>query len=186
MPSRAHRIAATVSTILDPRLLPPPLPPIAGLVQAGRIGLLWGLAATAACTIVPLLVFRVMGVRDGSRKKVLPLVIAAAVIVICLVVFAVTGAPRVLVFVVASMLAGLVSKIPVARTWDVSWHASIVAGFAVWMIYLFGPWAAPGAIAAAAAVGWSRVQLSEHTLAQVIVGLLQGAATPLLILVIFG
>ncbi|MBG0818321.1 phosphatase PAP2 family protein [Planomonospora sp. ID82291] len=135
---------------------------------------------------MPLAVFTVMDVRDGHRKKVLPLAIAVGVLVACLVAFAAAGAPPVLVFVVASMLTGLVSKIPVARTWDVSWHSSIVAGFAVWMVYLFGPWALPPAIAAGAAIAWSRVHLGEHTPAQVVVGLAQGATTPLIILAIFG
>ncbi|WP_449063969.1 phosphatase PAP2 family protein [Planomonospora algeriensis] len=174
-----------ISAVFNPRLLLPPLLPLVGLVEEGRAGLLWGLAATVVCTGVPLAVFTVMDVRDGNRKKVLPLAIAAAVLIACLVAFAAAGAPLVLMCVVASMLAGLVSKIPVARSWDVSWHSSIAAGFAVWMVYLFGPWAVPAAVAAAVATAWSRVQLGEHTPAQVVVGLAQGAGTPLLILAVF-
>ncbi|MBG0818929.1 hypothetical protein [Planomonospora sp. ID82291] len=183
--TRTHRVAAVTSAVLGPSVLGPVLPPLAGTLQAGGVGLLWGLATTVACVIAPLVVIKAMDDKGSPLKRTLPLVIAAGILLACLVVFVVAGAPPVLVSLVASILTGFVVKIPVARVWNVSWHASSVAGFGVWMVYLLGPWMLPAAIAASAAIAWSRVRLGEHTPAQVMVGLAQGATTPLLILAIF-
>jgi membrane-associated phospholipid phosphatase len=59
--------------------------------------------------------------------------------------------------------------------WQISAHAAFAAAVAVFCIALWGPWLAVTA-PAVVLVGWARVQLKAHTLAQVIAGTALGAA----------
>jgi membrane-associated phospholipid phosphatase len=73
------------------------------------------------------------------------------------------------------MLAGLVASTLVTLVWKVSFHAAVVAGAAVVLVAVFGPALAVLA-PLVALVGWSRVASGDHSPAQVVVGVLLGAA----------
>jgi membrane-associated phospholipid phosphatase len=85
------------------------------------------------------------------------------------------GAPRPLVALVASMLAGLVVSLAVTIFWKLSVHTAVVAGAVVVLAFVLGPillLTAP----AIALIAWARVELGDHTPAQVVVGGVLGAA----------
>jgi hypothetical protein len=83
-------------------------------------------------------------------------------------------APRALFAVVLAMLAGVVVAYGVSLFWKLSIHSACAAGSVVTLVVLVSPWAlvlAP----LAAVVGWSRVELADHTVPQVVVGVAVGA-----------
>lgn len=84
-------------------------------------------------------------------------------------------APRALFAVVLAMLAGVAVAYGVSLFWKLSIHSACSAGSVVTLAVLVSPWAlvlAP----VAALVAWSRVELADHTVPQVVVGVAVGAA----------
>jgi membrane-associated phospholipid phosphatase len=85
-------------------------------------------------------------------------------------------APRDLVALVVAMLAGLALTFAATKWWGkVSFHTAVAAGTATTLVLVFGPWLHFSWLLAGA-IGWSRVRLGQHTVAQVIVGALLGAS----------
>lgn len=77
------------------------------------------------------------------------------------------GAPRELVALVAAMTVGLGACLAVTLVWKISVHSAAAAGVVVILTLVFGPAMARMSLLV---VGWARVELRKHTLAQVIVG----------------
>jgi membrane-associated phospholipid phosphatase len=75
------------------------------------------------------------------------------------------------------MVSGAVTALAITLVWKISLHAGVAASAAVCAGMLFGWWFAPVSVALVAAVAWSRVHLKDHTLAQVVVGSIVGAAS---------
>ncbi|BEL03138.1 hypothetical protein Q0Z83_013290 [Actinoplanes sichuanensis] len=95
---------------------------------------------------------------------------------------AAVGAPGDLLALIACMAAALLIATPITlpARWKISIHSLVAAGTAVTFTVVFG-WALLFTWPLAAAVGWSRVHLRDHTTAQVLAGALVGAcATGLL------
>lgn len=72
------------------------------------------------------------------------------------------------------MIAGLVVSLLLTQLWKISIHAGVAAGTVVVLCLVFGP-VGNAAWPLVAAIGWSRVELEDHTLAQVIGGSVIGA-----------
>jgi len=85
------------------------------------------------------------------------------------------SAPRELLGVTLAGMAGLLVAIIVTTRWKLSLHMGSVSGAVVVLAFVFGPWALLFA-AAIPAVGWARIRVAHHTVRQVIVGGLIGAA----------
>jgi membrane-associated phospholipid phosphatase len=64
--------------------------------------------------------------------------------------------------------------------WKLSVHASVAAGSTVVLVLAFGPLLLATAVLAAA-VGWSRVRLRDHTTWQVVAGTVIGAVVTSLV-----
>lgn len=150
----------------------------------GWRGIGWGLLAALFAGILPYgIVMR--WVRTGRvsdrhirvrEQRRVPLILGCASVIVGLVVLGWLGAPRVLIALVLAMLVGLATTLAVTIFWKVSVHSAVAAGTAVILLAVFGPLAALVSVPLTFAVGWSRVQLRDHTSAQVLAGFALGAA----------
>ena len=158
----------------------------AGTVLAG-VG--WGLLAALFFGVIPF-AYVLRGVRlglwtdhhvsdRGRRKPVFFFSLAS--MLAGLLVLAASGAPRALLAFLTTLLVEAVLALGVTLAWKVSLHAwvSTIAGTA--LIVVYGP-AAVLVWPLLAAVGWSRVELRDHTAAQVAIGALLGVVTTAVIL----
>lgn len=151
--------------------------------HAGRwSGLAWGLAAAVCASLGPMSVV-IIGVfrrrysdhhlTTHEDRKVF-LIIALVLVVAGTVVLAVAGAPRDVVAVEAAMLAGLLVTTPITRVWKISFHTGVATAALVILTIVYGPWLAL-ALPILFLIGWSRVRLHHHTVAQVLAGAPVGA-----------
>ncbi len=144
--------------------------------------LAWGLGAALFAGGIPL-AYLLRGAQQGRwqdhhvgerhKRPSVILVITGSVLVGTVLMIA-TGAPRELVALLAAMIAGLLVTLSVTFFWKISVHAAVAGGTVVILALVFGP-ALNVLWAAAALVGWSRVALRDHTVAQVLAGGLSGA-----------
>jgi cellobiose-specific phosphotransferase system component IIC len=145
-------------------------------------GLGWGALAALLVGVLPY-AWVLHAVRQGrftSRRvpdraqRLLPLAVAATAAVAALAVLAFLGAPRVLVALMLAMLTGLTVTAAITRYWKISLHTAVASGTATIFAIMFGPaLLATGVLVAA--IGWSRVQVRDHTPLQVVLGALVGA-----------
>jgi membrane-associated phospholipid phosphatase len=107
------------------------------------------------------------------RQRAKPLLLGLLSVIVGLVVLAVAGAPRELVAAVVVMFVVGLLVTAVNLGWKISVHAAASAASITVLVLIFGP---PLLVAylMPAAVGWSRVQLRDHTTAQVLAGAAAG------------
>ncbi|MFJ6158361.1 phosphatase PAP2 family protein [Pseudarthrobacter sp. NPDC092184] len=138
------------------------------------------LAALFVC-VFPLLLLLVL-VRRGKvtdhhvsdrRQRAPVLLMALASITAGLLVLASVGAPQSVVVMVLAVVAGVVVLAGVSPFWKISGHAAAMSSAAVISVLVLGPAWLP-LLLLVPAVGWSRVVLRAHTLAQVVAGSLFG------------
>lgn len=141
----------------------------------------WGLLVAACCSVVPML-FIVHGARRGRwethhvrnrEERLVPMLACLVCVLACFAVMWLGGAPRELVALLAAMPAVLVVALLITQWWKVSLHAAVASGAAATVAAVYGP-VYLALYAAVALVGWSRVRLADHTLAQVIIGTVLG------------
>ncbi|RKT52466.1 hypothetical protein [Saccharothrix australiensis] len=163
--------------------------------------LLWGLVVGITGSIIPMLVI-VRGARRGRwdghhvtnrEGRVVPFIACTSSLAIGVAVLVVGNAPHQMLALALAMFAALVTcvvitfALPVGGTrgWKISLHAAVAAGASVILVVAYGPWLALSALAVLL-VDWSRVELGDHTRAQVIwgsvVGAVAGGAVYLLLL----
>jgi hypothetical protein len=140
--------------------------------QVGRT-MLWGLVVAVFSSVLPM-AFIVRGARlgrwDGHHVRnrdgrTVPLLLCLASTVLGLAILLFGHAPRDVTALDVAMLATLFACAIVTRWWKISLH-SAVAGGAVAMVVLLTP--------IVVLIGWSRVAVADHTVAQVIAGALIG------------
>ncbi|GGI74996.1 phosphatase PAP2 family protein [Pseudarthrobacter scleromae] len=138
------------------------------------------LAALFVC-VLPLFLL-LMLVRRGKvtdhhvsdrRQRAPVLLMALASILAGLLVLAAAGAPQSVVVMVLAVVAGVVVLAAVSPFWKISGHAAAMSSAAVISVLMLGPVWLP-LLLLVPAVGWSRVVLRAHTVAQVIAGSLFG------------
>jgi membrane-associated phospholipid phosphatase len=110
------------------------------------------------------------------EQRLLPITVALCSVLVGLALLFVLGAPRQLLIVVAAMAVGLVVSLLITLVWKISVHTGTVAGSIVILALIFGP-AVLAFEVLAAIVGWARVELGDHTPAQVVGGGIIGAMT---------
>ncbi|RAX45158.1 phosphatidic acid phosphatase [Arthrobacter sp. AQ5-06] len=152
------------------------------LVEAGFPGTI-GYGALAALFVCVLPLFVLLGlVRLGkvtdhhvsNRKQRAPvLLMALGSVVAGLVVLQAAGAPRSVMVMVLAIVAGIIVLAAVSPFWKMSGHAAAVSSAAVISVLMLGPVWLP-LVLLIPAVGWSRVVLRAHTVAQVVAGSLFG------------
>jgi membrane-associated phospholipid phosphatase len=73
------------------------------------------------------------------------------------------------------MLVSVALLAAITTVWKISIHCSVAAAAVTILTMLFGAWLSP-AFALVVVCGWSRVELEDHTIAQVVAGSLLGVA----------
>jgi membrane-associated phospholipid phosphatase len=148
----------------------------------GVAGIGWGLLAIVLAVGLPAVLFR-RGLRKGRwsdrhvgvRRQRVPLM---ALVIVCvganLALLAAVGAPRPVLAVIAAVLVTTIVLTAITVAWKVSVHCATSSGAVVILAITFGP-PLLACYLLVAAVGWSRLALRDHTLAQVLVGTLIGA-----------
>ena len=148
----------------------------------GRAGLGWGLLAAVFTAVLPTL-FIAAGVRRGlwsdrnvgaRRPRLMVLAFIAASVAAGLALMLVFGAPRLLTGYLAFMLASVAVLALVTVVWKISIHCAVASGSVAILALSFGPLVLP-AYAVVALLGWSRVAVRDHTVAQVVAGAVLGA-----------
>lgn len=137
----------------------------------------WAALAILLCAGVPM-AYIAKGVKAGKwgdhhvgrrEQRVIPLLVAFGSVAVASGLLILVGAPRQLVALVLSQLAGLLVVLVITRFWKVSIHCATAGGLLGVLFVLFGPWALLG-IAPLTLIAWSRVVLDAHTWRQAAVG----------------
>jgi membrane-associated phospholipid phosphatase len=149
----------------------------------GRAGLGWGLLAALFTAVLPTL-FISHGVRRGRwsdrnvgarHPRLVVLAFITASVAAGLILLLVLGAPRLLTGYLAFMLASVAVLVAITTVWKVSIHCAVASGSVTILALAFGPLVLP-AYVLVALLGWSRVAVKDHNVAQVVAGSLLGAA----------
>ncbi|MCQ4043231.1 hypothetical protein ACFOSC_20275 [Streptantibioticus rubrisoli] len=110
--------------------------------------------------------------RRQDRLILIPGVVVSVVLGIALM--ALLGAPREMLALVAAMLTTLLAILAITTVWKISVHTAVSAGSVIMLALAYGPWLL-ALFALVPVIGWSRVALRDHTLAQVTAGTALGA-----------
>ena len=149
----------------------------------GRAGLGWGLLAALFTAVLPTL-FISHGVRRGRwsdrnvgarRPRLVVLAFITASVAAGLILLLVLGAPPLLTGYLAFMLASVAVLVAITTVWKISIHCAVASGSVTILALAFGPLVLP-AYVLVTLLGWSRVTVKDHSVAQVVAGSLLGAA----------
>ncbi|MDG4809499.1 phosphoesterase PA-phosphatase [Micromonospora sp. WMMD1120] len=143
----------------------------------------WALLATLFCSVIPnsLIWYQVRRGRltdhhiRERRQRAKPLAYGLLSVLVGLAVLVGLDAPRTVVAVVVVMFGVGVAVTVINLLWKLSIHAAVAAGSAAILVIVHGV-VLLILIPVVAAVGWSRVQLREHTTGQVVAGAAVGLA----------
>ena len=153
-----------------------------GWHAGGWAGLGWGLLAALFTAVLPTL-FITAGVRSGRwsdrnvgarRPRLIVLAFITASVAAGLVVLAAGGAPRLLTGYLAFMLVSVAVLALVTVAWKISIHCAVASGSVGILALTFGPLVLCG-YGLVVLLGWSRVAVQDHTVAQVVAGAVLGA-----------
>jgi membrane-associated phospholipid phosphatase len=180
---RRLRVARLVGELLSP----PPILAVLALVVAWdssptpAMAVLWGGIAAVSVSVLPYaLILR--GVRRGRlsdrnislrEQRIRFAAVAITSILTGLAVLAVFDAPAELVALQASIAVGVACGWVITLWWKISVHAAIAAGAATVLVVVFGS-ALLAVWPLVAVIAWSRVQVGDHTPAQVLAGVALG------------
>jgi membrane-associated phospholipid phosphatase len=180
---RRLRVARLVGELLSP----PPILVALALVVAWdssptpAVAVAWGAVAALFAGVLPYaLILR--GVRRGRlsdrnislrEQRVRFGGVAIASLLLGLAVLAAFDAPAEMVALLASIAVGVACGWVITLWWKISVHAAIAAGAATVVTLVFGP-ALLAAWPLVALIAWSRVQVGDHTPAQVLAGVALG------------
>ncbi len=149
----------------------------------GRAGIGWGLLAALFAAVLPT-VFISWGIRHGRwsdrnvgarRPRLIVLAFITASVGAGLILLFVLGAPRLLTGYLSFMLASVGVLAAITTVWKISIHCAVASGSVAILALTYGPLALGGYVLVGL-LGWSRVALKDHTVAQVVAGSVLGAA----------
>ncbi|MFI1766091.1 hypothetical protein ACH41H_29100 [Streptomyces sp. NPDC020800] len=183
MPRGEARWAWLLSDGGEPRNWITLLAPLLGWHANGWAGIGWGLIAAVFTAVLPTLILRFgarrqyWGGRDVRRRQdriVAAPGVMASVITGTALLYGLK-APAEVTALVTAMLGVLLALLVITFFWKVSVHSAVASGALSILATVFGAWLlvlAPLVVL----IGWSRIRLRCHTLGQVAVGALIGAA----------
>ncbi|MGA3037051.1 MAG: phosphatase PAP2 family protein [Vulcanimicrobiaceae bacterium] len=187
-------VARTVSTVCNPFVVPLVLFVLLCAGTTHTFGQFWyRLSVCAVFTSVGPMLFLLwlystdritdldMSDRD-ERRKVFTVFIVFYVIGTATLLF--THAPAILTASMAGYTAAAIVVQQITRFWKISTHAVGITAPVVALTYLYG-WDPLPFLILVPLVGWSRVYLKAHTIAQVCAGTLLGAVSVVLFFQIF-
>lgn len=182
---QSERSARVLTEVLSPAHLVIAITFLSGLATDGplltRLG--WALAASFFTGIVPYVV-GLRAIAKGKltsrhlpdrRERIRPMAWTLLSVLVGWTLLIVAHAPAQVLAVQAAMVTGAVVALAITSVWKISLHAGVAASAALCACALFGWWLTPVWLLVAA-VGWSRVRLGDHTVAQVVAGTIIGAA----------
>ncbi|MFJ3973920.1 hypothetical protein [Streptomyces sp. NPDC090021] len=181
--SRTVRLARLVTDGLDPKTWIIADSLLVGWHTDRLAGAGWGLLGCLFAAGIPL-AFITYGIHRGRwadrhvgprPQRILVMAFAGASVATGTLLLWALGAPRTMTALTAAMLVTLAALLAVTPVWKISVHAGVSAGSVAMLAMTYGPWVLL-ACPVVAAVGWSRVALRDHTLAQVLAGTATGAA----------
>jgi hypothetical protein len=149
----------------------------------GLAGVGWGLLAALFAAVLPTL-FISHGIRHGRwsdrnvgarRPRLIVLGFITASVAAGLILLLVLGAPPLLTGYLAFMLASVAVLALVTVVWKISIHCAVASGSVTILALMYGPLVLCG-YALVALLGWARVAVRDHSVAQVIAGSVLGAA----------
>ncbi|MFE3829666.1 hypothetical protein [Streptomyces sp. NPDC059092] len=181
----ATRWARTVTNVLQPRNLILAAAPGIGLATAGDwTGVPWGLLAALCAGLIPAgyIKWRVKRgawgdrhVADRTQRAPIFLVILGSIGTGAAVML-LGGAPTGILATMLALWVMTVGLLAVNTVWKISVDAAVASGVVALLSAAHSPWWL-SAYTLVAAVCWSRVVLSYHTVAQTVAGTALGAST---------
>ncbi|MFF4767393.1 hypothetical protein ACFY1V_12850 [Streptomyces sp. NPDC001255] len=170
-------VARTISDWLHPRTWIVLVSLAVGWHAQRWAGLGWSLLTILFAAVIPM-AFIDSGIRRGrwadrnvgaktGRLIVMAFILASVAVGIALI--ALFHGPRDLIALTISMIVTLAVLAAITLAWKISVHQAVSAGAVVMIAQTYSPWWTL-ALVAVAVVGWSRVALRDHTLAQVLLG----------------
>lgn len=152
--------------------------------HTGRLaGIGWGLLGCLFAAVIPL-AFIKYGIRRGRwadrhvgqrQQRIVVMTFIIASVATGLLLMWAFSAPQPMIALIVAMLATLAALLAVTPAWKISVHAAVSSGSVAMLAVTYGPWVLL-AYLLVAVVGWSRVELRDHTLAQVLAGTVVGGA----------
>lgn len=148
----------------------------------GRAGIGWGLLAALFTAVLPTL-FISRGVRHGRwsdrnvgarRPRLLVLAFITASVAAGLILLLVLGAPPLLTGYLAFMLASVAVLAAITTVWKISIHCAVASGSVMILALTYGPLVLCGYVLVGL-LGWARVAVRDHSVAQVVAGSVLGA-----------
>ncbi|SDF67944.1 PAP2 superfamily protein [Lentzea fradiae] len=179
-----EKVARGATEVLAPWVWVVLLPfAVAAATESVWMTLVWGFVVALTASIIPMAVI-VRGARKGKwdghhvtnrEGRVVPLLTAGASLTAGTVIMFLGGAPRSVLALAGSMFAALVVSMAITfgLRWKISLHAAVAWAAVVTLTVVYGPWWLLLAVPAAL-VSWSRVELGDHTTAQVLAGSVMG------------
>jgi membrane-associated phospholipid phosphatase len=180
---RRLRLARLVGELLSP----PPILVVLALVVAWAstptpgMAVLWGGIAALFASVLPYAII-LRGVRRGRlsdknlsvrAERIRFAVVAITSVLLGLALLAALDAPAEMVALLASIAVGVVCGWVITLWWKISVHAAIAAGAATVLLLVLGT-ALLVVWPLVAVIAWSRVQVGDHTPAQVVAGVALG------------
>ena len=159
----------------------------------GLAGVGWGLLAAFFTGVLPTL-FISYGIRHGRwddrnvgarGPRLIVLAFITTSVAAGLIVLIVAGAPRLLTGYLAFMLASVAVLAAITIAWKISIHCAVASGSVAILAFIYGPFVLAGYLLVAL-LGWSRVALKDHTVAQVVGGTILGALASVLAYAVLG
>ena len=156
--------------------------------QVAGVSRWWGLLGALFAVVIPF-AYVLRGIRHGGlvnhhipdrERRRVPLLFGVASLGCGLVVLWALGAPRELLALLVAGGAGLLVFLTITHWWKISIHTGVAAGTVAVLVTVYGP-VAFAALPVVPLVGWARLRLAAHTLAQVIVGAGVGALVAALV-----
>ncbi|MFF9982869.1 hypothetical protein [Streptomyces erythrochromogenes] len=181
--SGASRAARLVTDGLDPKTWIIADGVLVGWHTGRFAGVGWGLLGCLFAAGIPL-AFITYGIRRGRwadrhvgprPQRILVMSFAGTSVAAGTLLLWALGAPRTMIALIAAMLITLAALLAVTPAWKISVHAGVSAGSVAMLAMTYGPWMLL-ACPVVALVGWSRVELRDHTPAQVLAGAALGGA----------
>ncbi|OOC02880.1 phosphatase PAP2 family protein [Amycolatopsis azurea] len=185
-PATRRRLARIATEVLAPWVWVLGLPlVVAWKVTGHHVGetLLWGLIVGVTGSLIPMAVI-VRGAKKGKwdshhvtdrTGRLVPFAVCIGSLAAGFVLLLAGGAPHEMIALAAAELVCLVAALAITFGWKfkISMHAMVAAGAAVMLIRVYGPWLAL-VFLGVGWVCWSRVELGDHTRAEVAVGTAAG------------
>ena len=180
-PSRTARL---VTEALSPAVVVIVLPlAVAWHATGGSIGATvgWGLLVAVFYSVLPM-AFLVHGARRGRwdghwvrdrEHRMIPLVMSLLSALAGMAAMLVFDAPDEVAGLAWAMISTLVACLVITRWWKISVHAAVAGGAVAMVTFLYGPWLLL-LVPLVALVCWSRVAVTDHTVAQVVAGAVLG------------